>query len=305
MLTVLFATYNGSGTLPVVLEAYRQLQKPVGGWKVVVVDNGSTDNSRAIVESFAGKLPLTYALELRRGKSAALNTGLQFLEGDLVVITDDDAVPHPDWLVEMRKVADAHPEFAIFGGAVLPRWELPPEPWIFAWVPLGVTYALTDAAWDEGPISPRKVFGPNSAYRQAVFAAGFNFDPAVGPKGNNYPMGNEHEFNLRLIKAGYTAWHAKGAIVEHLIRASQMDRDWVLRRAVRSGRGFYRIEVRTSLETVRPLFGVPRFIFREIAGQTLRVMRARLDRDENKFFSERWKLNFLIGQAEEARRMHR
>ena len=59
MLTVLFATFNGAHTLPTVLEAYRNLEEPDGGWKLVVVDNGSTDDTPIILNRFKDLLPLT------------------------------------------------------------------------------------------------------------------------------------------------------------------------------------------------------------------------------------------------------
>ena len=45
MLTVLIATYNGGRTLPSVLNAYCKLAPPDEEWKLVIVDNGSTDNT--------------------------------------------------------------------------------------------------------------------------------------------------------------------------------------------------------------------------------------------------------------------
>src|SRR6202047_4457195 len=130
MVTVLLATYNGAGTLPKALNAYCQLQAPRAGWKLVIVDNGSTDGSKDLVCSFMDRLPLTYTFESSRGKNAALNTGLAKVEGDLVAFTDDDTLPRPDWLIEMRRAADAHSSFSMFGGSVVPHWEVPPEAWI-------------------------------------------------------------------------------------------------------------------------------------------------------------------------------
>ena len=187
----------------------------------------------------------------------------------------------------------------------MPRGEIKPEPWILNWVPLSVAYALTDPAWQEGPITPRRVFEPNSAYRGTIFKAGYKFDPAMGPSGSNYPMGSGSEFHVRLMKAGFTAWYCKRAVVEHIVRKPQMDKDWVLGRAFRYGRGQYRQEIKDELKSPRFVFGVPRFILREIVTQALRVAKAKLSRDDGKLFTERWNLNFLIGQAYEARSVHR
>ena len=96
MLTVFLATRNGSRTLPGVLESFTRLRVPPSGWKLVVVDNGSTDQTCEIVASFRASLPVTYVFEGRMGKNVALNTGLTHLEGDLAVFTDDDVFPNPD-----------------------------------------------------------------------------------------------------------------------------------------------------------------------------------------------------------------
>ena len=301
MLTVLMATFNGSRTLPTVLEAYCQLQAPRGGWKLVVIDNGSKDSSRKIIESFANKLPLTYMYEAKSGKNAALNTGLGEMEGDLVVFTDDDAVPRSDWLVQYRTACDAQPNYSIFGGVVLPRWEIKPEQWILELVPLSGAYALTDPAWQEGPTTPRRVFGPNSAYRSQLFESGYRFNTAIGPAGSNYAMGSEHDFNVRLIKAGFEAWHCRAAVVEHIIRKEQISRKWLLGRAFRSGRGYYRVELKDEVTSPRLIFGTPGFILRAAVEQALRFARAILTGNRRKIFEEKWQLNFLLGQVHEAR----
>ncbi len=305
MLTALIATYDGAKTLPKALNACCQLQRPVGGWKLVIVDNGSTDATKEIIHSFVDRLPLTYVFESSRGKNAALNTGLADVEGDLVVLTDDDTLPRPDWLVEMRRAADSHRSFSMFGGTVLPQWEMPPEPWILAWVPLDTVFSITDPPWEEGPIRPQFVFGTNMAIRKEIFEAGYRFNVEIGPRGHSYAMGSETELTLRLAKAGFKAWHCKQAVVEHIIRKFQMNRAWILGRALRFGRGVYRFEIQYEIANCKKHLGIPRYLIKEIAQQGLHVGRAKLRGDAAQLFQERWKFNCLLGQAIEARLIHR
>jgi glycosyltransferase involved in cell wall biosynthesis len=84
MLTVLMATYNGAMTLPYVLKKYTQLEPPAGGWKVIIVDNGSADQTKEIIATFSRRLPLTYLYEPKQGKNVALNKALPSVSGDLV-----------------------------------------------------------------------------------------------------------------------------------------------------------------------------------------------------------------------------
>jgi glycosyltransferase involved in cell wall biosynthesis len=186
MLTALIATHNGAQTLPTVLDAYCQLEAPRGGWKLLIVNNASTDRTQKILDSYRSRLPLMAISEAAAGQSRALNTGLANVEGDLVVISDDDAVPHSDWLVQYRNAADTRPAFAVFGGAILPRWEAPPESWI---LPFYGTLAITDPTWEEGPIYPYRIYGGNMAIRTRVIEAGFRFDVSLGPIGSKYQVG--------------------------------------------------------------------------------------------------------------------
>jgi glycosyltransferase involved in cell wall biosynthesis len=303
MLTVLFATRNGARTLPHVLESYCRLEEPGGGWNLVIVDNGSTDGTSGIIDSYQRRLPLTCLLESRPGKNTALNTGLQGIAGDLVVLTDDDAFPHADWLREMRTAADAHHDYAVFGGTILPRWEAPPASWISAWVPAGAAFAVTGPSVPEGPATSHEVFGPNMAVRAEIFARGFRFDTEIGPRGASYPMGSETEFVRRLLREGFMAWHCRRSVIEHFIPRSHMRMPWILGRAIRFGRGQYRLAARER-ELMLPCWvGVPRYIFREMLEQQVLMATGLLSADRERIFRARWRFSYLWGQAIEARAM--
>jgi L-malate glycosyltransferase len=304
MLTVLMATYNGGSTLPEVLNAYCKLDSPDGGWKLVVVDNGSTDSTKEIITSFTSRLPLTYIFEPILGKSAALNTGLLSITGDLVVMTDDDVLPRPDWLVQMRLAADSQPCFSIFGGSVVPHWETPPEDWILAYCG---RLAITNPAWEEGPIPATQAYGGNMAVRSKVVKAGYKFDNSVCPVGPRYRMGEDTDFVQRIAQAGFRAWHCKRAVVAHMIQRKEMTREWVLRRAVPQGRADYRKDFRDCPDSPTLLLGTPRYMIREILTQMIRLGHARLSRhaDVDTIFAERWQFHYLIGRAIEGRILHK
>jgi glycosyltransferase involved in cell wall biosynthesis len=304
MLTVLFATRNGSQTLPSVLETFTRLQAPPSGWKLVVVDNGSTDQTREIVASFRKKLPLTYVFEARGGKNLALNTGLEHLEGDLAVFTDDDVFPHPDWLIRLRAAADDHPEYSMFGGVVAPRWEVTPPPWI-TWVDKRIVFAITPGMV-EGPMEVEFVFGPNMAIRAEVFTKrGIRFDASIGPRGAKYAMGSETELLLRLGRQGHEAWHVQNAVVEHFIRERQMNKAWVLERAIRFGRGRFRVSQTPDAEARPRCLGIPVGFFPWLIRKGVKRAIARLSFDEQALFFARWEFNYVFGQIIEAHAMRR
>lgn len=307
MLTVLMATHNGARTLPEVLNAYCKLDSPDGGWNLIIIDNGSTDGTKEIIASFRSRLPLTYIFEPTLGKSVALNTGLLSITGDLVVMTDDDALPRPDWLVQMRLAADSQPSFSIFGGAIVPHWEVPPEDWFLKWessiesnrITWGsAVLSITDPVWEEGPVEHSRVYGPNMAVRSEVMKAGYRFDTSLGPVGSRYQCGDETDFLQRLAKSGFRAWHCRRAVVAHIIRRAQIKKEWMLRRAIEKGRTGYQWEYKEySLSRPVLFLGIPRFMIREILKQAIRVARAKLSQDANTTFKERWQLHYLVGRA--------
>jgi glycosyltransferase involved in cell wall biosynthesis len=88
-----------------VLEAYCRLAVPPDGWRLLVVDNGSTDGTAELLASYS-RLCLRRLHEPQPGKNRALNRALAealampFDIDGLFVFTDDDATPAPDWLLQ-------------------------------------------------------------------------------------------------------------------------------------------------------------------------------------------------------------
>nr|GEU28560.1 hypothetical protein [Tanacetum cinerariifolium] len=325
LLTVLMATHNGAATLARVLDGYRALQAPAQPWQLVVIDNASTDDTVAVVTLHAQGLPMRLLHEPRRGKNLALNAALAQLlpaarADDLFLFTDDDAIPAADWLQQWEAAAAAHPDYAVFGGAIVADWAAPPPEWLLRLVPMGLTFGLnaglnaglaagstTNQATDltknvtagtaDGPVFPGLVWGANMAVRAAVFAQGHRFDTTVGPGGGDYAMGSETEFVRRVALAGHRSWHCGAARVAHHIRGHQLTLAYVLQKARRFGRGKYRQD--------RPgmfpeLAGVPRWMWRQYLEALIGAARAAARRDSDGLLRARWDLAYLQGYFREA-----
>src|SRR5271165_3515515 len=194
--TVLFASLNGAHTLPRMLDSLEAVAPPTGGWKVVAVDNGSTDGTRNILEQRAAKLPITVLTEPRRGKNAALNAGLASIDGDLVALTDDDTIIPADWLSSIETIAAQKPEYDIFGGPIYPVWESAPPAWIARCAPKAFL-GWTDFA--EGEIDAKWIWGANMAVRSAVFRE--------QKFAEDFYTHTETEFTGRAVRNGHRCWH--------------------------------------------------------------------------------------------------
>lgn len=98
MISVILTSHNGESTLPLTLDALGKLLRPGDGVEFIAVDNASTDHTPNLLREAQDSLPLTVLSEPRPGKSFALNHALRHARGDLVVFTDDDVIPHAEWL---------------------------------------------------------------------------------------------------------------------------------------------------------------------------------------------------------------
>ena len=238
-LTVLFATRNGASVLPRTLEAYCQAEKPTRGWKIVIVDNGSEDATPAILASFKKRLPLETLREPIAGQNRARNFGLDHLEGQLAILTDDDAIPDSSFLTAWSKYYDKCQDYELFGGSIDPLFEESPPKWIYrSKSQFEMLFAARDLS--EGPISPNEIFGPNMAVRTSIFAKGFRFREDLGPNGSdpNYPMGGETELFRRMAaQTGAKAWFAKEPRVQHIVRSNQLESSYWAKRSYQHGRG--------------------------------------------------------------------
>src|SRR5438477_428630 len=94
----MLAARDAEGTLAEVLAAHRRLVPPPGGWRLVLADDGSVDGTLDVVRRAAATLPLVLVRQPSRGQNGVRNVALQHVQGDLLVLTDADAIPKPDGL---------------------------------------------------------------------------------------------------------------------------------------------------------------------------------------------------------------
>jgi GT2 family glycosyltransferase len=91
-ISVVVCTCNGARTIRDTLDALRNIDYP--DYEVIVVDDGSSDDSARI----AAEYPVRLISTPNRGLSAARNTGMEAATGTIVAYTDDDAYPDEHWL---------------------------------------------------------------------------------------------------------------------------------------------------------------------------------------------------------------
>ena len=98
-ISVVICVYNGADTLAGSLRAVGAQSFPSPRYEVIVVDDGSTDDSARIASQFDVRL----LRRPHRGLAAAKNAGWQAARGDWVAFTDDDCAPTRHWLRLLRQ----------------------------------------------------------------------------------------------------------------------------------------------------------------------------------------------------------
>jgi dolichol-phosphate mannosyltransferase len=110
MIYVVLPAYNEEKGLPLLLDSFLKLfEGHKLSYKIVIVDDGSTDSTASIAEQYARKMPLKLLKHgINKGLGAAMRTGLSYVAkisepSDFVVTMDADNTHNPEVLLHMLK----------------------------------------------------------------------------------------------------------------------------------------------------------------------------------------------------------
>lgn len=117
LLSVLICTYNRAELLGELLKSLEVQTLPLRDFELVVVNDGSSDGTQAVVESFKPKLPIKYFYQKNAGLAAARNHGLFHMSAPMVLFLDDDDLASPCLLEEHVRTHAEYPEenYAVLG----------------------------------------------------------------------------------------------------------------------------------------------------------------------------------------------
>lgn len=218
---------------------HRVLEQQYGpGLEIVLVDNGSTDDTQAVIEAFTENSPhpVKSILEPELGLSHARNTGVRIASGDIVVFIDDDAYPcNCDWI---EKLAEPYSrdEVAAAGGDILPVWPGEGQPdWLHTSL-LPCLGIMVDRQAITAPVSyPNYPWGANVSFRKNLLERYGGFRPDLGRKGDVPLAGEETELCMRLQNRGFEIVRVARAPVFHVLRAEELTVEYLMRIAPYQG----------------------------------------------------------------------
>lgn len=200
--SVIIPTWNGARRLPELFAALRAQTVDPSNFEVLVVDDGSTDDTAAVVAASGVARVVSAGRNL--GQGGATNFGISQAAGEVIAFTDDDTIPAPDWIERGLAAVAASPSGVVAGHVEL---MLADEPTVPALMDYGRGYLDQQSYVADG-------FGAtaNLWVRREVLEQMGGFDAGAAWQTH------DRDFGERVRLAGLTMVYAPDAVVRHPTR---------------------------------------------------------------------------------------
>lgn len=230
-ISAIICTHNRASYLGAAIDSL--LAQNFEDYEVIVVDNASTDNTRAVVEARLHDPKLQYVYEPNLGLSVARNTGARIANSEILAYLDDDAEASAGWLKALMEIYEVDTKVAIAGGKVTLIW--PPDCVPPKWLSTNMTGNL--GAYDLGNdlvyitqpgLTPR---GLNYSIRADFLQKIGGFDPHLGRVGKNLLSNEELYMTEKALQMGFRVAYLPDALVAHHVTPSRLVPSWFIRRS--------------------------------------------------------------------------
>jgi glycosyltransferase involved in cell wall biosynthesis len=176
-------------------------------WELIVVDNGSVDETAAVVRQFIGNAEVSsaYVFEPKLGKSNALNKAIELARGKILAFTDDDCYPAPDFLSRVWSAFE-DPSIGYITGRIM--LHDPTD------LPVTINESMTPLTFPaRSLLTVGSVQGANMAFRRGILRDIGGFDPVFGP-GTQF-VSEDLDVAGRASAVGWTGRYCPDVVVRH------------------------------------------------------------------------------------------
>lgn len=219
--SIIIATRNRANALLQTLQSLARISIPNGlKYEIIVVDNGSSDRTKEVVyyqQLINNKI--SYYYEPILGKSRALNRGLQFAIGEIILLTDDDVETPENWIIAMCDPICMGLADAVSGTVTLANHLMRP------WMSERHRSLLASTEWIKSS-RIQSLVGANMAFSRNVLAIVPSFDVELGPGGLGFA--DDSLFASQIAAAGLRIFNAVDSNVIHHFEISRLKRsEWI------------------------------------------------------------------------------
>ena len=192
-------------------------------WEILLVDNGSTDQTINVVLNATKVLDLPDFKILSQpiaGKTFALDLGVKSANYDLIVICDDDNWLDRNYIYCVSNLFNKLDNIGAFGGYGIPISNIELPKWFSEYTS---TYAVGAQARISGE-SANYLWGAGLVFLKEIYMKAYtNFPPLLtGPKDGIWSTGEDTEFTYRILLMGYELVYSEALIFQHFITDTKL-----------------------------------------------------------------------------------
>ncbi|MEL7353388.1 MAG: hormogonium polysaccharide biosynthesis glycosyltransferase HpsE [Cyanobacteria bacterium P01_A01_bin.116] len=260
--TIAIATYNGEDRIGAVLDRLRcQIGTSDIAWEVIVVDNNSTDHTKAVVEQYQASWPqnisLRYEFEAQQGAGFARQHAVDVANSPLIGFLDDDNLPWANWVRAAYRFGQQHPTIGVFGSRIRGKFSTqPPE----NFERIAALLALTDRGPKPIPYRPEnKILPPGAGLvvRRQAWIENVPKERTLADKFGKREAGEDLEVVLRIQRAGWPVWYNANMWMHHDIPEHRLTRQYLVTLCKGIGLSRYHTRMLSFSPWQRPLMVMP------------------------------------------------
>ncbi|MFN3301365.1 MAG: glycosyltransferase [Sediminibacterium sp.] len=203
--SVIVPVYNDARRIVKCIEALINQTYPRDRYEILIVDNGSTDNTCSVIKKYPVKLLIE---DKKQSSYAARNKGIKNAVGEIIAFTDSDCIPAPNWIEKGVKNLLQKPNCGLVAGRINIFFRKPNKP-----NAVELYDSITNFKQKED-LEIRR-FGSTAN----VFTFKSVFDK-VGLFNDSLKSGGDNEWGRRVFSYGYSQIYADDVSVAHPARDS-------------------------------------------------------------------------------------
>jgi glycosyltransferase involved in cell wall biosynthesis len=259
-ISIIIPTLNRANLLKETLDSIMTQSFPSNRFEVIVIDNGSTDNTKQVVNAFQEKIiNLKYIYDDRPGLHIGRNLGALVARAEILVFADDDIEAFPDWLSTIFDCF-VDEEVGLVGGNDLPKFEIDPPLWIDKmWrapshkaLNIIEYLSLLNLGEVAKEINPHLVFGCNFSIRKKIVFEAKGFHPDGMPSHLIRFRGDgESYISEYILSKNYKTIFHPAASVFHKVTKNRMTLEYFKGVAFRAGVSNSYTAIRKNLKGIK------------------------------------------------------